>query len=96
VIGTSAIFSRRRLALMTISVGELHARATLVESIVQLAAESAQAAVHIMDRGAKPAPHQPRQHRVAEPAVRAGHGAGHHRAAAGRQSAALDQVVSFA
>src|SRR6185437_2914481 len=76
--------------------GELHSGAALTEALVVGAREAPQAAVDVLDWRVKPAAGEPREHRVPPPAVEKGHGARHDLPAAGREPAALHQVVALA
>ncbi len=76
--------------------GELHSGAPLVELLVQRLREAAKAAVDVVDGRAEPAPRDPREHRVAEPAMQARHRAGQHASAARLEAATLHEVVPLA
>src|SRR5207249_4233763 len=76
--------------------GEFHPCASLIEAVLEVPGEAAQAAVNVMDRRLEPPARQAREHRIAQPAVEKRHCAGQDRAATACETATLDQCVTFA
>src|SRR5258705_11969156 len=76
--------------------GEFHSGAALVELLIEVFAEGAEAAVDVVDGGAEPAAGEEGEHGGAPPAVEGGDCAGEDGAAAGGERATLDRVGGFA
>src|SRR5205814_7896068 len=76
--------------------GEFHSGAALVEAVVEIFAEGAQAAVDIVYGRAEPPAGEEGEHGVAPPAVEEGHCAGEDGSAACGEAAALHEVEAFA
>ena len=76
--------------------GELHARAPLIQTLVQRLREAAETAVDVVDRCAEPSTRDAREQRVAKPAMQPRHRARQHASSAGPEPAPLHELVAGA
>src|SRR5687768_8558483 len=75
--------------------GELHSGAPLMEILLKGPAETAKAAVDVMNGSAKPPPRQKSEHWISPPAVQKRHGSRQDFAAPAWEATPLNQIVSL-